>query len=396
MINQSLDYQYQVLEHINNLAHNRNASTVGETKAINYIKAELEKEQIYSTIEHFNFTGARRMVMRIFYTLLISYLLIFRLFLAIIIYYIVKNLFASTRRLTLIKKEESKNLYTIISARNQVDPRPLVIFTAHYDSFTSIIPYRIQQVLFFIFRVAIMPFLGFLVFISALLILDFVYYRFNLYIFDLVIISSLVQFAIIIVIVLLVYEIQNSYGAIDNASGVSILLELAKELNRQPLENIDVLFLWTGAEEWGNKGSKSFYRGHKKDIMQKYDLNKSCTINVDMVGTYLGLIDKVGVVRKRKMNNNLNNLIKESAKELNVPLVVYPVLIEPRSDQRELRKFKRKSKKFQIAFFHSFKDSKFIHSSKDTPDKCSVESLKGCISICYKTLLKMDLEMDSI
>ncbi|MFX0011059.1 MAG: M28 family metallopeptidase, partial [Candidatus Hermodarchaeota archaeon] len=250
--------------------------------------------------------------------------------------------------------------------------------------------------LFFIFRVVIMPFLGFLIFVSALLILDFVYYRFNQYIFDLVIISSLVQFIIIIVIVLLVYEIQNSYGAIDNASGVSILIELAKELNRKPLENIDVLFLWTGAEEWGNKGSNSFYKEHKKELMQKYDLNNSCYINIDMVGTYIGLINKIGIVKKKEMNANLNKLISESANELHIPLVEYPVLIEPRSDQRVFRKFKRKNKEFQIAFFHSFKDSKYIHSSKDAPDKCSVESLKGCVMICYNTLIKMDLQMDSI
>ena len=139
MINQSLDYKLQALDHITNLAYNRNASSVGETKAVKYIREELEKEQINARIEHFNFTGARRIVMRIFYTLFICYLFIFRLFLAIITYYIIKSLFATTRRLTLIRKEESKNIYTLISAGEQSDPRPLVILTAHYDSFTSII-----------------------------------------------------------------------------------------------------------------------------------------------------------------------------------------------------------------------------------------------------------------
>lgn len=395
MINQSLDYKQQVLNHITNLAYNRNASSIGETKAINYIKGELEKEQINTKIEHFNFSGARRIVMRIFYTLFISYLLIFRLFLVIIIYYIIKTLFATTRRITLIKKEESKNIYTLISANKQSDPRPLVIFTAHYDSFTSIIPYKIQKVLFFIFRVVIIPFLGFLVFISLLLILDFTAYEpFSQYVLNLVTISSIIQFIIIIIIVLLVYEINRSYGSIDNASGVSILIELAKEINKNPLDNIDILFLWTGAEEWGNKGSRNFYQEHREDILLKYDLNKSCNINIDMVGTYIGLVDKVGIIRKKKMNGNLNSIINQSANELNIPLVKYPVLIEPSSDQRIFNKLKKKNKGFQVAFFHSAKDSEFIHSSKDSPDKCSIESLNGCIAICRKTLLKMDSDRD--
>ena len=396
MTDQSLVYKDQVFEHITNLAYNRNASSVGETKAITYIKDELEKAQIDANIEHFEFSGARRMVMRIFYTLFITYLLIFRLFLVIITYYIIKTLFARTRRLTFIKKEESKNIYTLVSARNGSDLRPLVIFTAHYDSFASMIPYKFQKVLFFIFRVIVIPVLGVQVIIASFLILDIVYYEsFSQYIFNLIILSSIVQFIVIAIIVLLVYEINRSYGSIDNASGVSILIELAKEINGKPLENIDVLFLWTGAEEWGNKGAKHFYKEHKKDILLKYDIANSYNINIDMVGSYIGLVDKIGIIRKRKINENLNDLLSESAEELNIPLVKYSAQVEPTSDQIVFRKLKKVQKKFQIAFFHSAKDSKFIHSSQDTPDKCSAESLNGCLAICHKTLLKMDSDIDS-
>ena len=396
MTNQSLVYKDQVFEHVTNLAYNRNASSVGETKAITYIKDELGKAQLDANIEHFEFTGARRMVMRIFYTLFISYLLIFRLFLVIITYYIIKTLFARTRRLTFIKKEESKNIYTLVSARNGSDLRPLVIFTAHYDSFASMIPYKFQKVLFFLFRVIVVPFLSILVLVAALLILDIVYYEsFSQYIVNLIILSSIAQFIIIAIIVLLVYEINRAYGSIDNASGVSILIELAKEINVKPLENIDVLFLWTGAEEWGNKGAKHFYKEHKKDILLKYDIANSYNINIDMVGSYIGLVDKIGIIRKRKINENLNDLLSESAEELNIPLVKYSAQVEPRSDQIVFRKLKKVQKNFQIAFFHSAKDSKFIHSSQDSPDKCSAQNLNGCLAICHKTLLKMDSNMDS-
>ena len=74
--------------------------------------------------------------------------------------------------------------------------------------------------------------------------------------------------------------------------------------SKNPLKNIDVLFLWPGAEEWGNKGSKHFCETRYKKLVKKYDLNNSCNINIDMVGSYIGLLDKVGILRKKSMNKN--------------------------------------------------------------------------------------------
>jgi len=110
-----------------------------------------------------------------------------------------------------------------------------------------------------------------------------------------------------------------------------------------------------------------------------------------MVGTYIGLIDEIGLIKK-KMNNNLNDIIGESANQLNIPLIKYKKTFEPRSDQRVFRKLSRKST-FQVACFHSSKDCKYIHSSQDSPDRCSEEILKGCLDICHTTIMKLDIQM---
>ena len=311
----------KTLEHVKSLAFNRSASTTGETRAINYIKNELEKENIDSKIEHFQFTGYRRIIMRILYTLLISYLLLFRLFLILIAYYIIRNLFEVTRRFSLINKEESKNLYTIISANKKIHPQPIIIFSAHYDSFASILPYNFQNFFFFIFRAIILPYLGIMILVSSLLIIDFIYQTYSLFIINLTVFSSFVQFIIVLFIIILLIDVKKVYGSIDNASGVSILIELVKKVKKNPLENIDVIFIWTGAEEWGTKGSKSFYKTHSKKLKKNNDLNRSYGINIDMVGTYIGLIDEIGL--KKKMNNNLNDIIGESANQLNIQLIKY-------------------------------------------------------------------------
>jgi Zn-dependent M28 family amino/carboxypeptidase len=55
----------------------------------------------------------------------------------------------------------------------------------------------------------------------------------------------------IIAIFLFMHDNKKSKGSIDNASGVSILIELIKLFKKSPLENYDIIFLWSGAEEWG-------------------------------------------------------------------------------------------------------------------------------------------------
>jgi Zn-dependent M28 family amino/carboxypeptidase len=196
---------------------------------------------------------------------------------------------------------------------------------------------------------------------------------------------------LIIFTVFLVIDVAKSSGSIDNASGVSILIELSKVLAKNPLKNIDVLFLWAGAEEWGNKGSKHFCQTQYNKLAKKYDLNNSYNINIDMVGSYIGLLDKFGILRKKSMNKNLNKVIEQSSKDLKIPLELYTKSFEPRSDHRSFRFFEKKTGgNFQLCCFHSDKDSKYIHSLKDTPDKCSTANLNGCLDICYETILKLD------
>ena len=218
----------------------------------------------------------------------------------------------------------------------------------------------------------------------------------NFFFLNLLGIFSFIELGIIIPIYTILFNKNpnESTGSIDNASGVAILIELAKLLNKNPLENIDVLFLWCSAEEWGNKGSKKFCTKHYNDLNQEYDLNRSNNINIDMVGTYIGLIDKTGLIKK-KMNDNLNDILEISAKRLNIPLTKFVKIIEPKSDHESFRSFAKKpNKEFQVCCFYSDKDSKFIHSLIDTPDKCSSENLNGCLEICYETVKSLDLRME--
>jgi hypothetical protein len=72
----------------------------------------------------------------------------------------------------------------------------------------------------------------------------------------------------------------DSDGAVDNASGVGVLLEVAKILREVPRKNIAPVFLFTDAEEFGLLGSLMFQRIHGTDMVKKQVL----VINVDSVG----------------------------------------------------------------------------------------------------------------
>ncbi|MFX1594982.1 MAG: hypothetical protein ACFFBK_02855, partial [Promethearchaeota archaeon] len=116
-------------------------------------------------------------------------------------------------------------------------------------------------------------------------------------------------------------------------------------------------------------------------------------INIDMVGTNIGLINKTGLFKKKKENIQLINILETSAKKLNIHIDKYNLTIEPRSDQNSFRSFAKKAKKnMQVCCFLSNKDTKFIHTSRDTPNKCSSKNLNGCVAICYNAVKSLDLQ----
>ncbi|MHA2051195.1 MAG: M28 family metallopeptidase [Promethearchaeota archaeon] len=385
------------INHVKSLAMNRTASSTGETEALNYIKDELIKGNINPDVEHFNWAGPLRILMRMSYLIMFAYLILFRLFLVIIAYFVLKNAFATTRGISLIKKEESKNVLVRIPAKEEIENKSLVMITAHYDSISVKLSYKFQIIVFFFYRFIIFFYVALVVVFSLLFLFSYLLdldQAFSSFLTTLITSASIVGVFVSIPILYLVFSENPSSGSIDNASGVAISIELAKLFKKNPLEKTDLLFIWTGAEEWGLKGSKDFCKRHFKSLSQNYDFNRSININLDMVGTYIGLFNASGIIKKRRINSDLNDILQTTAETLEISLDKYNRMVKPKSDYRIFQKYSKKFKKnLQIGFFHSSKDSKYIHSIKDTPDKCSSEILNGCLNICFHALRSIDLKM---
>ncbi|HLJ33122.1 MAG TPA: M20/M25/M40 family metallo-hydrolase [Ktedonobacteraceae bacterium] len=59
-------------------------------------------------------------------------------------------------------------------------------------------------------------------------------------------------------------------GANDNASGVAVMLSTAEQLAQTPLENTEIWFVATGAEETGLNGARALIQEHNKELKDAY------------------------------------------------------------------------------------------------------------------------------
>ncbi|MFX0164651.1 MAG: M28 family metallopeptidase [Candidatus Hodarchaeota archaeon] len=403
------------INHVKSLNFRRYAATEGETKTINYLRKELENEKVKIKVESFEWTKIliklnKMFFLWTFFILLGSeILLLYPLFTWIILplnglFFVVlifggKYIFDHSRIIYSGKRRESKNVIATIQAKDLYPKRPVIIFSAHHDSVSSNFPYKLGKILL----------ISVVLFLLSILLINLILSIWSiLAIFTAIQIDKIylwIRNISLIIGIILLSEIfitffskktNNSLGSLDNASGVAVLLELAKIVNKNPLERTDVIFLWCGAEEMGLWGSKQYCSKHIEELDNDYDLNKSYNINIDGVGTYIGLIDETGLIKKKKMNENLNDVIKASDMHQKIPPRKANEGFGSGSDHLVFKAFTKRAEKtgFQVTCFTSKKDIKYVHSKKDTPELCSAENLNGCIDICFNAINSLDLRVE--
>jgi len=108
-----------------------------------------------------------------------------------------------------------------------------------------------------------------------------------------------------------------SYGADDNASGISVMMETARRLQSKKL-NLRVDFACFAAEERGLFGSRKWVNKHLKEL----DLDRTYVFNIDCVGrgekffVYKGL----GTIFKKYSDPMLCDIVVNVCSELKFPL----------------------------------------------------------------------------
>ena len=398
--NSSLFTDRAALKHVKSLAFSRKAGTTGEYITRDYIIDTLKEENIKTEVEPFLWVSIWA-VYKFFFINLILLLLFEVLFsffrpitqvyglLLIIVYLLfIKSYLESIflyrkydQKQPFQSKNVSHNVITTIKAKADNKEKPVIIFCAHHDSISINYSESFLTSILLIFIVYVS------VFFPLSIVLDF---PFVFKLFRLAYLLGLLTFF------LTIKNTEKSKGSIDNASGMAILIELSKKFHSNPLNNADLIFIWTGAEEMGLFGSKTYCHRNFKKLDRIYNLDRSYIINIDMVGSYIGLVDQVGIFEKKPLNRSLNNKLEETAREREIRIIKETKSVSFSSDHLIFQNYARKLKReLQFGWFHSKMDTKFIHGSKDTPEKCFSENLNGCIDLCYFTIKKIDTDLDN-
>lgn len=159
----------------------------------------------------------------------------------------------------------------------------------------------------------------------------------------------------------------DSDGAYDNASGVGILMALARHYAAAAPEGLELWFVATGAEELGLDGAKDFIARHGA----AFDRERTYFINLDSLGVAgtQRLLTSYGIVRTHS-DPELRDLFFAAARERGIALRRFDLVIGAWSDLMPVVEAGFKGTWIGV-------DSclKYSHSPRDTMDLIETESL---------------------
>jgi len=178
-------------------------------------------------------------------------------------------------------------------------------------------------------------------------------------------------------------------GANDNASGVTAVLQIARELKKYKFDKKVIIALFTG-EEFGLKGSK-----HLAQKLKNANINLSYVINFEMIGTPLSSFpENVYITGFNRSNfgevaNNIlgDEFIVSNGAEFSDGLFGasdnYPFYLEFKIPSHTISTF-------------DFKNYKYYHSVSDEYSQLNIQHMDYIIQKTSKLLIKLLQENSEI
>ncbi len=371
----------------------RLSGTEHENKAFDLLKKKLEELNANYETESFSFSSFYSRVfpkmsfVSVWFLLLVLFLKIENLFLSIAYYVVLFTfiiIFRITRKPEKIKfgkRFNSQNLYVKVpndSKKNNAlfsenaeinDDKTNIVFICHIDSKGQRLPIVIRtlgNLSWFLSFPIIILIIVLRIFIESILL-----FYFGIF-FIAVNLSACI---------LIIFNSTNnkSPGAIDNASGVTCGLELLKfylssSIN---LKNINLLFVFTGAEECGTMGVRLFYNKIKNGNKNKI-----------LIHNFESIAKNVYIFVSKSFSNLKSDylgLFKDNSKNRIFNFIPGNVAVGFHTDGVFLM-----HKGFKVLEFESSKIGWFMHTIKDTPDKVNVFVLKEMCNMIVKSLEDFD------
>jgi len=285
----------QAFEHIDKLAYEigpRLAGTRGEQQAAEYIQKQLESYGYKVEAQEFDFVdrAARTQVGACLLAAAFIATVFLPVIIALAVFLIALSVFSSLPKI--MPKRKSKNIIATFKQENQ---KKRLIITAHYDSARCILNYKLQVFTKFALVPSISVALVFLL-VRAAGVLPISWWPIWL-------ILAFILLPLCGGMFWAARGKQVSPGANDNASGISVMLEVAR-VTRELQPPSEVTFVAFGAEEQGLFGSRAFAE------KQKFE-GENFVLNLDMVGAgkQAFVVEGNGLVRKHPTSKKLNEVL---------------------------------------------------------------------------------------
>ncbi|MFX1554837.1 MAG: M28 family metallopeptidase [Promethearchaeota archaeon] len=272
---------------------------------------------------------------------------------------------------------ETENIYVNLRSKNS---NCKIIFMGHWDSKSQTFSPSTRILMFMIFVFGSLILYLFYLILSLLKL----FMNLNLPILNNILLDVCIIIAIIGAINYFNKTGNDSPGAFDNAAAVGVLIELARYYKKNPIKNIDLMFLSTGSEELNLGGATHFIQSFKN----KFDKSSTFFINLDFIGgsELIRLISSYGIPRKIS-SKKLNKLFLESAKELAIRIKDIYAPTGVWSDYMPIVQ-----EGFEACWVGSQPGLKFVHTKNDKMNLISKEGIKNILYLCIKVIDKFNNE----
>ena len=379
----------RIINNLKEFSFPRLSGTEFEKESFNIAKQKVENLNLTPKVQEFSFsTFYSRVYPKVGLTLLswllvvlfLNFNLVFNIGNLFLFFIIILVLVKYTRNPETIKighEYHSQNLFVKISSqvKNKSSEYNILLFS-HLDSKGQAFSIKIRIQLYYIWIITF-P-LGLLITILNSFFLTEVFLLID--IFAILIIST----NCIAIVILWINKTNNkSKGAIDNASGISCVLELLQYYSnpKNRLNNYNLWFVFTGAEESGTMGVRNFYNDIKY-----FDRDKTFIINFDSIAKKVNLWDH-GLLNNK--NYKSFNYILENKDIMSLEKKTHRFYIGTYSDGLFLL-----NKGFKGLGNGDKSSYNYIHSVNDDVAKIDVKVLKKLCQFYTILLNEVDINLN--
>lgn len=356
----------------------RLSGTESERKSFLLAKNKIEDLNLNPTIQEFSYSSFYSRIYPKISLGLLSWLLfvlflgiqpIFTIVNIILVFVFITFLIIITRKpdqIRIGKRYNSQNVFVKLPAQNENPIKNIFLFS-HLDSKGQTFSIKVRVRLYDIWLDS---------FAISLLLILIINYFFDLHHLILRTVELIVvNINCISTLTLMVNKTNNkSKGAIDNASGITCVMELLcyfSILKNRP-KNYNLWFVFTGAEESGTMGVRNFYKS-----IENYDKENSFIVNFDSISNSIILWDH-GLLNNKCFKSFNYILENKDIMRLEKARRIY---IGTYSDGLFLR-----NKKFKGLGNGDLSSYSYIHSVHDEIDKVNISVLEKLCNF-YTVLL---------